>query len=92
MQPLPVHGTAASGADSAGWVVPVTLKKVAARAGVSQLAVSRTFTEEASVSGRTRRKVEKAAAALFCSPSLIARSLLANNFVLNRGYTTESPA
>ena len=39
----------------------VTLKDVAARAGVSRSAVSRTFTQGASVSERTRRKVEKAA-------------------------------
>jgi DNA-binding LacI/PurR family transcriptional regulator len=71
-------------------IVPVTLKEVAARAGVSQSAVSRTFTEGASVSERTRRRVEKAADALGYTPSLIARSLatrrtkliglVANNF------------
>jgi DNA-binding LacI/PurR family transcriptional regulator len=70
--------------------VPATLKDVAEKAGVSQSAVSRTFTAGASVSERTRRKVEKAADALGYSPSLIARSLatrktkliglVANNF------------
>lgn len=59
-------------------------------AGVSRSAVSRTFTDGASVSARTREKVEKAAKALGYRPSLIARSLatsrtkliglVANNF------------
>ena len=39
----------------------VTLKDVAELAGVSRSAVSRSFTEGASVSARTRAKVEKAA-------------------------------
>jgi DNA-binding LacI/PurR family transcriptional regulator len=56
----------------------VTLKEVAERAGVSRSAVSRTFTEGASVSTRTREKVEKAAKALGYQPSLIARSLATN--------------
>jgi DNA-binding LacI/PurR family transcriptional regulator len=68
----------------------VTLKDVAKRAGVSRSAVSRTFTPGASVSQKTREKVEKAARALGYSPSIIARSLttkrtkliglVANNF------------
>ncbi len=68
----------------------VTLKEVAQRAGVSQSAVSRAFTDGASVSSKTRKKVEKAANELGYSPSLIARSLatrrtkliglVANNF------------
>ena len=68
----------------------VTLKEVAKRAGVSRSAVSRTFTPGASVSEKTRKKVEKAALALGYSPSFIARSLttkrtkliglVANNF------------
>lgn len=68
----------------------VTLKEVAERAGVSRSAVSRTFTDGASVSDKTRRKVEKAALELAYAPSLIARSLttrrtklvglIANNF------------
>ncbi len=57
----------------------VTLKEVAARAGVSRSAVSRTFTEGASVSDRTRRKVEEAAEELGYQPSLIARSLATNS-------------
>ncbi|WP_136656594.1 LacI family DNA-binding transcriptional regulator [Nitratireductor sp. XY-223] len=56
----------------------VTLKEVAARAGVSRSAVSRTFTEGASVSDKTRRKVERAAEELGYRPSLIARSLATN--------------
>ena len=53
----------------------VTLKDVAERAGVSRSAVSRTYTEGASVSKKTRAKVEKAAAALGYSPNALASSL-----------------
>ena len=53
----------------------VTLKDVAERAGVSTSAVSRTFTEGASVSAKTRAKVEKAARALGYSPNALASSL-----------------
>lgn len=53
----------------------ITLKDVAERAGVSRAAVSRTFTEGASVSSKTRSKVEKAAAELGYSPNMLARSL-----------------
>jgi DNA-binding LacI/PurR family transcriptional regulator len=52
-----------------------TLKDVAARAGVSRAAVSRTFTEGASVSARMRARVEAAATDLGYSPNLLARSL-----------------
>lgn len=55
--------------------MPVTLKDVAERAGVSRSAVSRTFTEGASVSFKTRAKVEKAADELGYSPNVLARSL-----------------
>ncbi len=55
--------------------MPVTLKDVAARAGVSRSAVSRTFTEGASVSAKTRRKVEKAASELGYSRNALASSL-----------------
>ncbi len=68
----------------------VTLKEVSERAGVSRSAVSRTFTDGASVSAKTRKKVENAALALGYAPSLIASSLktkrtkliglVANNF------------
>lgn len=52
-----------------------TLKDVANRAGVSRSAVSRTFTDGASVSEKMRRKVEKAAEELGYSPNVLARSL-----------------
>ncbi|MEM1351648.1 MAG: LacI family DNA-binding transcriptional regulator [Pseudomonadota bacterium] len=68
----------------------VTLKDVAKRAGVSRSAVSRTFTEGASVSEKTRKKVERAAEELGYHPNALASSLttgrtkliglVANNF------------
>jgi DNA-binding LacI/PurR family transcriptional regulator len=68
----------------------VTLKEVAERAGVSRSAVSRTFTEGASVSAKMRLKVETAAAELGYTPNALASSLttgrtkliglIANNF------------
>ncbi|WP_195818313.1 LacI family DNA-binding transcriptional regulator [Roseobacter sp. MH60115] len=53
----------------------ITLKEVAERAGVSRSAVSRTFTDGASVSEKMRRKVEKAARDLGYSPNALASSL-----------------
>jgi DNA-binding LacI/PurR family transcriptional regulator len=53
----------------------VTLTEVAAEAGVSRSAVSRTFTDGASVSKETRTKVLHAAKSLGYSPNFIARSL-----------------
>jgi len=53
----------------------VTLKEVAEQAGVSRSAVSRTFTEGASVSEKTRRKVLKAAELLGYHPNALASSL-----------------
>ncbi|MCK0149809.1 LacI family DNA-binding transcriptional regulator [Marivita sp. S6314] len=53
----------------------ITLKEVAERAGVSRSAVSRTFTDGASVSSKMRRKVEKAASELGYSPNALASSL-----------------
>ena len=53
----------------------VTLKEVAERAGVSRSAVSRTFTAGASVSAKTRAKVEKAANELGYAPNALASSL-----------------
>lgn len=53
----------------------VTLKDVAKRAGVSRSAVSRTFTEGASVSQKTRAKVRQAANDLGYSPNALASSL-----------------
>jgi len=68
----------------------VTLKEVAMRAGVSPSAVSRSFTIGASVSPKTRAKVERAAAELGYAPNALASSLttgrtkliglIANNF------------
>lgn len=55
--------------------MPTTLKDVALRAGVSRSAVSRTFTEGASVSLKTRRKVERAANELGYRPNALASSL-----------------
>ncbi|WP_308915553.1 LacI family DNA-binding transcriptional regulator [Jannaschia sp. LMIT008] len=53
----------------------VTLRDVAARAGVSTAAVSRTFTPGASVSPRMRARVLKAAEALGYQPSTIASAM-----------------
>ncbi|WP_226782995.1 LacI family DNA-binding transcriptional regulator [Oceaniglobus trochenteri] len=53
----------------------ITLKDVAERAGVSRSAVSRTFTEGASVSEKTRQKVKQAAEELGYSPNALASSL-----------------
>lgn len=53
----------------------VTLKDVAEKAGVSRSAVSRTFTEGASVSAKTRSKVERAASSLGYRPNFLASSL-----------------
>jgi DNA-binding LacI/PurR family transcriptional regulator len=68
----------------------VTLKDVAEKAGVSRSAVSRTFTHGASVSAKTRAKVEAAAQDLGYAPNALASSLttgrtkliglIANNF------------
>jgi DNA-binding LacI/PurR family transcriptional regulator len=55
--------------------MPVTLRDVAERAGVSASAVSRTFTAGASVSAKTRAKVELAAAELGYAPSALASAL-----------------
>jgi len=52
-----------------------TLKDVANKAGVSTSAVSRAFTDGASVSSKMRKKVEKAAFELGYSPNFLARSL-----------------
>lgn len=53
----------------------VTLKDVAELAGVSRSAVSRTFTEGASVSAKTRAKVMQATKTLGYSPNALASSL-----------------
>lgn len=56
----------------------ITSTDVARRAGVSQSAVSRTFTVGASVAPETRRKVLEAARELGYRPNAIARSLITN--------------
>ena len=53
----------------------MTLKDVAELAGVSRSAVSRTYTKGASVSAKTRLKVQKAADDLGYSPNALASSL-----------------
>lgn len=55
----------------------VTSREVAALAGVSRSAVSRTYTPGASVSARTRKKVLAAAEQLGYRPNALARSLIA---------------
>ena len=53
----------------------ITLKDVAEHAGVSRSAVSRAFTEGASISDKLRVKVEKAAEDLGYTPNALASSL-----------------
>ncbi|MCH4541902.1 LacI family DNA-binding transcriptional regulator [Ochrobactrum sp. A-1] len=55
---------------------------VAARAGVSRSAVSRTFTDGGSVSAKTREKVLKAAAELGYSPSVFPKMMLTRKSAL----------
>lgn len=55
--------------------MPATLKDVAELAGVSRSAVSRTFTDGASVSAKMRIKVEAAAKQLGYRPNYLASSL-----------------
>ncbi|RYG92431.1 LacI family DNA-binding transcriptional regulator [Loktanella sp. IMCC34160] len=54
----------------------VTSAQVAARAGVSQSAVSRVFTEGASASRKTREKVLRAAEELGYRPNRVARAMI----------------
>ncbi|MCH9852220.1 MAG: LacI family transcriptional regulator [Alphaproteobacteria bacterium] len=54
----------------------ITLKEVAKLAGVSPSAVSRTFTEGASVSSKTRKRVQDAARELNYLPNFLASSLI----------------
>lgn len=61
-----------------GKKAPVTSSQVAEHAGVSQSAVSRTFTPGASISPKTRAKVLAAAKELGYRPNAIARSLITN--------------
>lgn len=53
----------------------MSIREVAARAGVSPATVSRVFTHAATVSTATRRRVEAAAAELAYEPNPVARSL-----------------
>ncbi len=54
----------------------ITSAEVAARAGVSQSAVSRVFTPGASASPKTTEKVRKAAAELGYRPNVLARAMV----------------
>ena len=68
-----------------------TLRDVAERAGVSRSAVSRTFTPGASVSAKTRGRVEQAALELGYHPNALASSLTTGRtkligLVLNNFY------
>lgn len=77
---------------------PVTSYDVAARAGVSQSAVSRCFSPGGSISERTRAKVTAAADALGYRPNAIARSLITQQsnmvaiLVANLGFHPELTA
>ena len=54
----------------------VTARQVADRAGVSISAVSRTYTDGASVAPQTRKRILKASQALGYQPNVMARSLM----------------
>ncbi|MFT2109561.1 LacI family DNA-binding transcriptional regulator [Marinomonas sp. 2405UD68-3] len=56
----------------------ITQKEVADRAGVSLSAVSRAFTDGASISSKTRIKIEAAAEELGYKPNILAQSLMTN--------------
>ncbi|MBK6599199.1 MAG: LacI family DNA-binding transcriptional regulator [Proteobacteria bacterium] len=73
---VPLAGARVPGGLRDGERVLITSHDVAALAGVSRSAVSRTFTPAASVSDATRRKVQRAAAQLGYQPNVIARSLI----------------
>lgn len=77
---------------------PVTSYDVARRAGVSQSAVSRCFTEGGSVSKATRAKIMRAVDELGYRPNAIARSLITQRsnmvavIVANIGFNPEFTA
>ena len=73
--PAPTEATLRAVSDSMN-TQNITSYDVAARAGVSQSAVSRCFKPGASVSEATRARVMKAALALDYTPNAIARSLI----------------
>ena len=62
--------------DTTGGGAKVTSAEVAARAGVSQSAVSRVFTPGASASAKTAEKVRRAAAELGYRPNILARAMV----------------
>jgi DNA-binding LacI/PurR family transcriptional regulator len=62
-----------SSENNSSWI---TAADVARKAGVSRSAVSRTFTEGASVSPETREKVQRAAEALGYQVNMLARSMI----------------
>ena len=57
----------------------VTIKEVAAHAGMSITTVSRALNNNYPVSAEAREKIEKAVAELGYRPNLVARSLKSNN-------------
>lgn len=59
-----------------GLMTKVTSAQVAARAGVSQSAVSRVFTPGASASAKTTEKVRRAASELGYRPNVLARAMV----------------
>ncbi len=69
----------------------ITSAEVAARAGVSQSAVSRVFTPGASASEATRRKVLEAAQALGYRPNPLARAMITGYKEVATGETESSP-
>ena len=71
----------------------ISAQQVADLAGVSRSAVSRTFTEGASVSAATRKKVTEAAEALGYHVNHLARGLLSDqsNIVCILGVDLSSP-
>jgi DNA-binding LacI/PurR family transcriptional regulator len=62
--------------DTTGGGAKVTSAEVAARAGVSQSAVSRVFTPGASASAKTAEKVRRAAEELGYRPNVLARAMV----------------
>lgn len=63
------------GQDDGGWDMPLTIKDVAERAGVSASTVSRVLTSSAPVQDATKRAVEDAIRELGYRPNGLARSL-----------------
>src|SRR5277367_637825 len=76
IDPVSAIGTEVSSPRKKSRRRPATSHDVARIAGVSRSAVSRTFTDGASVSPDTRKKVLAAARGLKYRPNLFARSLI----------------